>query len=455
MESRIYYGYVWRKWKMKKIIIIIGIAVGVIAIVVIGALFIFRPNAAKSYQYVKLSKGDIKNVVTCTGTLQFTDEQNIEPLTSGIVSRLYVDYNSKVKKGQLLATIDDTLLSLSVLQSQAALEKAISDFDTAQKNLSDTKDLFAKNYKAQTDVDTAQNAFQTADSAVKNARLTLQIAQVNLGYTRITAPINGVIVQRNISVGQQVSAGSATPAFVIATDISLMQALMSVDESDISQVKQGLSATFSVQAYQDSKFEGTVSQTWLVPTIVQNVVNYTVVVDVVNKDGKLLPGMTATMDIIVNQKTGVLRVPQAALKFQPTPDMYRAAFAGRNQGRGGNNQGGSSANQNGSQSQNAGGGNNTGNSASNRTGGTGNRQGGPRTANLLWVLDEKTGKVNPVRIKLGITDGQWTEVIADSLSDGMQVVSGIVSGQTATTRSTQGTNPFQQQQQRGGFGPGR
>jgi HlyD family secretion protein len=429
---------------MKKLIIIVIVLLVIVGTAIVCFSVFFKPAASGELQFAKLAIGDIRNTVTCTGTLEFTDQRNIVPRTSGTVAAVYVDFNAKVKKGRLLAAIDDTLLVLSVSEARTSLDKANADLVSAKKILDDTTTLFDKGFKSQSDLDTARNACQTAVTAAETAKLALDRAQINLRYARITAPISGIIVERNIDVGQQVSSGSETPAFVIAADTKTMRAFASVDENDISKVAVGQKVTFSVQSYQDANFEGKVSQVRLVPTVAQNVVNYTVVVDVNNRDGKLMPGMTATMDIVIEERTGVVRIPQAALRFTATPEMYRAALADRNRGESGGqgNDGGNSR---------GGSGNGEGNGAG-TNGRAWNSQGGRRNGNTIWVLDEARKKVKPVRVKPGITDGQWTESITDTLTEGMQVVVGFATKQQSSSTG-QNRSPFQPQ--RGGFGPVR
>jgi len=431
--------------KKKRIFIIAGGAVVIAAAVILIIVFFIKPGNKQTYQYAKIAVGDIKNTVTCTGTLQFTESLNVPALTSGVVDKWYVDFNQKVKKGQLLATLEPTINKLAFDSAAVALQKAVTLFNTAVKNLADTKDLFAKNYKSQDDLNTAQDSYDSAKQAVDSAKIDLEKARVNLEYMRIVSPVLGVVVQRNIDVGQSVTAGSATPLFVVASDTKLMQVLASVDESDISQVKPTQDVSFSVQAYQDNKFNGKVSQIRLNPTVVSNVVNYTVVVDADNKDGLLLPGMTATLDIIIQQKSKILRAPAAVLKFQATPEMFRLAFAGRT--RDGSQNGGGG--QNGSGNRGQGGQNGSGFNQNQQTG-------AKRTNAMLWVLDETTGKVSPVRVKLGVTDGSWTEIISDSIKDGTQVVSGLATKQAAQSQTNSAArSPFQPQGGGGFRGPGR
>jgi HlyD family secretion protein len=415
---------------MKKIIIISVLVIVVLATGVAAFVFIKKPSGSQTYQFAKITKGDIRNVITCTGSLEFTYSGNVPALVSGVVNKVFVDFNQKVAKGQVLATLDDTFLKLALDSSKTALDKALFQYRKAEKDLNDTKILYDKNFKSKSGLETAQDNFESTKTAYKTAQVEAEKAEINLRYARIEAPVSGIIIEKNIDTGDTVSAGSATPVFVIASDTSKMQALASVDENDISSVKPGQAVSFSVQAFQDKKFDGKVVQIRLKPTVVQNVVNYTVVVDVVNKDGHLLPGMTATMEIIVEQKSNVLRVPVAVLKFTPTQEMFREAFGTGDHG-----------------------GSNRGQWQGNNSGWNRNQQNNRKDAALLWVLDETTGKVKPERVKLGATDNQYTEVTADTIKEGEQVVSGFASGNSSGQsrgNNSQGRNPFQT---RGG-GPG-
>ena len=409
----------------KKSIIILGVLLGVAAAVVL-LLVLFSTGGKKEFQFVKISKGDVRLTVSCTGTLEFTDTEDVNAQATGIVNRLYADFNQKVKKGELLATLDDTLLRLAVKEAQAELDKDIILLEQAQKNYDDTKELFDMNFKSQDELDIALSNLTTAKAAGAAARLALDRARVNLGYAAIVSPLTGIVSQRNAEVGQAVS--SALPLFVVAASPEKMQILAGVDENDISKVKVGLKVSFTVQSYPDNKFTGTVQQIRLVPTIVQNVVNYTVVVEVINKDNILMPGMTATLDIIIDERKDILRVPSSALKFTPTEEMLREAFKGESKGEGVKL------------------GTRPGAPENNRRGKGANLE-QDNTAQL-WVLDETAGKVAPVPVKVGLQDGQWSEVESPDLKPDMQVVNAIaVSNQPA--QGGGGSNPFQPS---GGFG---
>jgi HlyD family secretion protein len=286
-----------------------------------------------------------------------------------------------------------------------------------------------------------QSNFSVQQATVKSANVALDRARQNLAYTSIYAPIDGVIVERNVDVGQTVAASLSAPQlFLIANDLSAMQILASVDESDIGLIKEGQPVQFTVQSYSNQTFSGTVQQVRLQSTTQDNVVNYTVVIAVKNETGKLLPGMTATVQFQTGSADNVLAVPNAALRIKPTADMLAAAGLGtqapttrdstaRPAPSGSNATNGASA----------------GRSGPPRTNGARSGSGG-----TLWTIDS-TGKVKPMRVRVGLTDGQKTEVQGATLAEGTQVIVSV-GGATATSTTTTAptANPFQPQRPSGG-----
>lgn len=406
---------------MKKKTVFIIISVVVLSVGLI--LFLNRPPAPKKFQYTLIEKGDIETLVSCTGTLQFLTTRDVGAQVSGTIDKLYADYNQKVKKGQKLATIDSVFYQLALDEAQANLEKARLQLLQAKKDYDDTKDLFSQNFKTQSELDTAQLNLTSAQVSLKTVQIALDRAKLNLEYATLTSPLNGVVIQRNVEIGQSVAAGATTtPPFVVATDKERMQILASVDENDISQVKPGQMVRFTVQAYRDKKFMGKVSQIRLQPAVVQNVVNYTVVIDVWNKEGQLLPGMTATIDIVASREANVLKVANAALKFKPSFDMLRSK---------------------------------NGTVGTNRRGGMNGSNGRRFSTNqgpdfgMLWYQDTNSGKLRPVPVKVGSTDGQSTEIKSTNITEGMQVISGL-DNSTGKKTGQQQRSPFLG----GGRGPG-
>jgi HlyD family secretion protein len=393
--------------------------IGIVLIMAISATLFFvffRGNVKKVYQFTKIERGTIESTISCTGTLQFYYTENVVAQASGVVKRLFVDFNQKIRKGQILALIDDAAFKLDEEIAKANLEKANVQLAQSQTDFSNTLDFFNQKFKSQSDLDTAKLNLATAQNAVQTSRTALDSARLNLKYSTILAPISGIIVQKNINVGDAVTANqTSNPAFIVASEISKMQTLASVDESDVGQVKIGQKARFTVQAYPDKKFEGRASQIRLQPQVVQNVVNYTVVIDLFNKEGLLLPGMTATIDIITQERTNVFKVPNPVLKFRATTDMWREAFSE---------------------------GNSTNKGA--RIEGINRRQNGGKTDTLiLWTQDKDTKILKPIGVKTGVSDGQFTEIIGKNLTEGLEIMSGISSDSPKTQNtSSQARSPF-------------
>jgi HlyD family secretion protein len=405
-------------------------------------------SEAPAYRFAAIERGNLEASVSATGTLGAVTTVQVGTQVSGQVSAINVDFNARVKKGQLIARIDPTLQQQAVRDAQAGVERSQAELDKAQRDYDQSKQLFDAKVLTETEFTTAQYNRAVALAGVKSAQVTLDRARQNLAYTSIYAPIDGIVVERNVDVGQTVAASLSAPQlFLIAQDLSQMQILANVDESDIGLIHEGQDVQFSVQAYQNQKFTGTVRQVRLQSTTQENVVNYTAVVEVANPDGKLLPGMTATVNFLTGSATNVLTVPNAALRFRPTDEMLAQA-------------GLSSAAQNGGTTATAG-------RANGRVGSTAgaSRTGGTRAAGAtgaagarpssatLWYID-KSGKLTSARVRTGITDGQRTEIQGTGVTEGTQVIIGTsTASQSAATSS--GTSPFQSQQpQRGARPPG-
>ncbi|MCU7496118.1 MAG: efflux RND transporter periplasmic adaptor subunit [Ignavibacteria bacterium] len=426
------------------------IVVSAVSLLIIAAvsyyLFASGKNDKNSYKFVKIEKGSIESLVSSTGVLNPVVTVQVGSQVSGTIARIFTDFNHKVKKGELIALIDTTFLSASVRDAQSSLDKAQAQFTQAGKDLERIKVMVQKNLAAQTDLETAEYNYAVAKAGVKSAQASLDRAKINLRYAKITAPISGTVIARNVDVGQTVAASLQAPTlFLIANDLSQMQIIANVDESDIGQIKVGQNVTFTVQAYPDKTFEGLVQQIRLQPTTIQNVVNYSVVINVSNNEGYLMPGMTATINFQIAHADNVLKVPNAALRMRPTPEMI--AQAKSSPGRNAESNRRDSSAQAGSQNlatQNTGPQNKSGQALF---------QGQRKNSALLWFIDER-GKLQALRVRTGLSDGQFTEVSSDKIHEGMDVVSGIVSSTTQT--SQQGT-PFQQNRsmtgagRRGGF----
>lgn len=310
---------------MKKTIIISAI----IIVLAVAAYFIFFTGNANAYtfRYDKVSKGDLTVYVTATGTLNAVTTVDVGTQVSGIVSKLYADFNSVVKAGDIIAQIDPTFLDQAVNDAQASLDRATAQANESQRTFERTKALYDKKLESQANYDVAVANSEVDKASLKSAQAQLDKAKINLQYATIYAPINGVVINRQVNVGQTVAASFSSPTlFTIANDLSKMQVEATVDESDIGSVSVGQQATFTVDAYPNDNFTGIVSQIRLAPQVVSNVVNYTVIISVENDNLKLMPGMTANVKILVGEKKSVMEVSNLALRFQPPADLIDTTY---------------------------------------------------------------------------------------------------------------------------------
>ncbi|MDD4857875.1 MAG: efflux RND transporter periplasmic adaptor subunit, partial [Candidatus Krumholzibacteria bacterium] len=279
--------------KRKTILIILCVA----AAVAIGGAVIRHMAKTKngtSFQLSEVKRGNIENTVSSTGTLSAVNSVEVGAQVSGIVDKICVDFNSKVKTGQVLAVLDTTITASQVFDARAGLLKSQAQLDQAQAEYDRNKPLYEKGYLSATEFIAIKTNYDAAVASYRSAEAALKRAERNLEYTTITSPIDGTVIQRNVDAGQTIQASFTAPTlFIIATDLKSMQIEVNVDESDIGLIKEQQRVEFTVQAYPDDKFTGKVRQVRLQPTTLQNVVNYTVVVDASNESGKLLPGMTA------------------------------------------------------------------------------------------------------------------------------------------------------------------
>jgi HlyD family secretion protein len=403
------------------------------AVAGIGGLWFYRradAHEAPPYRTATVERGTVKSTVSATGTLGAVRTVQVGTQVSGQVSAIHVDFNDRVRKGQLLARIDPTLQQQAVQDAEAGLERAQAQLEQAQAEYERNKQLFDARVITASEFGSTQSTFAVQQATVKSARIALDRARQNLAYTSIYSPIDGVIVERNVDVGQTVAASLSAPQlFLIANDLGEMQILASVDESDIGQIKNGLPVQFTVQAYPNQTFTGSVEQVRLQSTTQDNVVSYTAVVRVKNDGGKLLPGMTATVQFLTAAAENVLTVPNAALRFRPAGEttaqpQARPASTARPAG--------DSA------------------TARRRTGGdSASARGARGTMSTVWYLDTD-GTVKPVRVRPGVTDGQKTAVEGQTLREGMKVIIGTGDAASAATAArTQTTNPFQPQRPTG------
>jgi len=451
---------------MKKLIILlVVIAAGV------GGVFYFRRQAAAdsvSYLYVAVTRGDVESTVSATGNLSAVDSVQVGTQVSGIIDVLNADFNDHVHKGELIARLDTTVLRLAYDRAVASEDQGKADLVQKGYALEQVKRLLATGAETESDYETALANDVMSKATLASDSVALREARQNLDYAYIYSPINGIVIKRAVDVGQTVASSFSAPElFLIAGDLSQMQIVASVDESDIGQIHDGQTVAFTVEAYPDRTFSGVVRQVRMQSTTVDNVVDYPVVVDVENKDGALRPGMTATVNFEVAKSANVLKVPDAALRFQPTAAMVaqiraQRAASGADTSRGGAK--GDSASRSG-----RGGFGRRGGAAGGRGGfgaaGGGRGGRGGATANggrpvgdvaTLWYM--KDGKLAATRVHTGLSDGQETEISGPNVVEGMQIIAAVTSGaSSAATKAP--TNPFQSNNQngrgRGGPGGGR
>lgn len=367
--------------KMKKVLVFSA----VIIILALTAYFFLRGNNNEpQFRTEKVVRGDIVMAVTATGTVNPVTTVLVGTQVSGTIKEIYVDYNSSVRKGQLIARIDPTPFEAQVeqakanlLSAEANMEKATVARIDAKRTMDRNKELFSKNLIARSDLDTAETNYDIAvaqESAAKSqiaqTKAALKLVETNLQYTRIISPVDGVVISRNVDVGQTVAASFQTPTlFTIAQDLTKMQIDTSVDESDIGNIKVGQDVEFIVDAYPDSTFKGGVWQVRNAPITVQNVVTYDVVIKVDNPELKLKPGMTANVSIIISTKKDVLKIPNAALRFRLSE---KGAQTSEKKGPG------------------------------------------------VWILEkEKPGRVP---VTAGISDGSFTELISGDVREGRELI---------------------------------
>jgi len=401
--------------KKKKIIIIVSVILLVVAIVLIWVIY---KNNHKPYVWktVPVKKGDIIILVKSTGTINPDTTVQVGTQVTGTIWKLFADFNTVVKKGQIIAVLDTTFLSASRIDAQAALARAQATLDQAQRDFDRNKQLLNEKVVAQADYETTLTTLAVAKGSVISAKAQLNHARVNLQYAVITSPVNGVVISRSVDLGQTVVSSFNTPnLFSIANDLSIMQVQASVDEADIGQVKAGQKATFTVDAFPDEIFHGEIEQVRLQPIIVQNVVNYTVIINVPNPELKLKPGLTANISIHVNEHKDILKVPANALNFTPPddflasakniPDSLRAALKkGKTQ---------------------------------------------PTVENSGFFIKQKTAylwiqkgkELVPKKVSIGLSDGNFTEVSGD-IHEGDLVVTGQMGSTTTTTAAK---SPFMPQ----------
>ncbi|MEX1384263.1 efflux RND transporter periplasmic adaptor subunit [Lutibacter sp.] len=302
------------------------IFVGLIVIAVLFYIKIKPAIASKNieFTYIKLESGTIEAIVSSTGALEAINTVEVGTQISGTIKKIYVDYNDKVQAGQLLAEMDLKLLNTNLISAQANLAISQTQLAHSKKEYERNLGLFNKNVISEKDLANYKFIYDQAIGAKKAAEAAVKNIQVSIGYAKITAPISGTITERSVEEGQTVAASFATPRmFIIAEDLSKMQILADVDESDIGFIRDSMKVRFTVQTYAEKEFYGVVSQIRLQPIEINNVVNYQVVVDVDNKKGLLLPGMTANLEFITKSAKDVLLINNSALRFRPNETMLK------------------------------------------------------------------------------------------------------------------------------------
>ncbi len=383
--------------------IIITLPVILITLFAIYYFFLSSTKKASELTFVQITRGNVSQTILSTGTLQAVSFVDVGTQVSGRIIKLFVDFNDDVKKGQLLAIVDTTNLVTQVRDAKSSLEKAKADYHQAAVAHEKNKKLYELNYISELDFLTSQTNVESALAGMKTSESALERAKTNLGYAFIYAPISGKIQNRAIEAGQTVAASLSAPTlFTIAEDLSRMKILVNVDESDIGQVALGQKIDFTVQAFPEKKFWGSVVQIRINSTVVSNVVNYTVVVNANNDNNLLLPGMTATVNFYIQERDSVILVPNSALRFQPTDDLlaeYKADSVKQNKP----------------------------DSLKRQQWAAAGKQKSPKSQyGRLWYIDENK-KLKKCGVVLGITDGKMTEIVkGNDIKEGMKVISGIV-----------------------------
>jgi HlyD family secretion protein len=390
----------------------------------------------------------VTNIVTATGTLEAITSVVVGTQVSGIVEKLYVDFNSPVKKGQILAELDKVALNSQVDQANATLESAKAETEYQQSNFERSKALFEKNLVAQADFDLAKYNYEKSKATLKNAKANYDKAIVNLKYATIYSPIDGVVMNRAVDEGQTVAASFNTPEiFTIAQDLTQMQVEADIDETDIGTVKEGQRVEFDVDAFPDEKFTGTVMQIRLSPVTTSNVVTYTVVINAPNPDQKLLPGMTANLVIYVEETNDVLTIPYKAVKFTPEAEYLAkiseetASTANKPAGPAGAGNMPSSPAARGKAGGTSAGGSAQGMPSSQMPQGL-TPPSGVKMPTTVWVKDDEG--IHPAPVGLGTNDGDNAEV-KSGLKEGDEVVTKMTLASAKNKEKEVSSNPFMPQ----------
>jgi HlyD family secretion protein len=433
-----------RRFLIIAIVVVVGVLVG---------LFFFRRGKDKGgdkYRTEAVSTGNVTATINATGTLSAVTTVQVGSQVSGIISRLYADFNSQVKKGELLAELDPTPFLQTVDQRKADVTKSQVEVANTKVTYDRQKRLADAGLIALSDLDAAKAAYDGARAGLAQSQAALKQAQTNLGYTKIYSPIDGQVVARQYDIGQTVAASFSAPTlFTIAKDLTKMQVQADVDQSDIGQIKVGERVHFTVDAYPDQTFRGQISQVRLNATVSQNVITYPVIIEVPNPDLQLRPSMTANVTIDVANVRDVLRVPNAALRFRPETSTDGQKAAGGSQ-TGGTAAAGGSSRQRAAGGEGRTGGPGGGGSANGQRSGNWQRGGGRRQqqAQTVYVLnpaaEDKKNELRAVQVRTGITDGRYTQVVSvvsGTLNPGDLVVTGVATVKVEQQGSTANRGP--------------
>jgi len=427
---------------MKKLLKFI-IVIAVLAAIAFGVkAFFFAENTSKEVGALvsaAVTQTTIATTISATGSLEPVDQVEVGTQVSGDISKIYVDFNSKVSKGMVIAELDKSKLKATLTQAEIAYKSAENDFKYKESTFNRVKKLSESNSASAVELETAEYNMNSAKLAVERSQNEVNQAKLNLSYATIRSPIDGVVLKRAVEVGQTVAASMSTPTlFVIAKDLSQMKVMADVDEADIGQVKAGQRVEFTVDAFQDDKFKGTVQEVRLSPTTTSNVVTYTVVISAENPDQKLLPGMTATCTIVTQEIEDAVAIPVKALKFTPaegTPmadpkDFPRPPKSGDFPPPPSNMAGGPPPGGPGGFGPPGG------------FPGKGAKKKGPRpklTGNHVWVNVD--GKAAPRPVKIGLSDGVNVQILK-GLNVGDSVVVSQETVGTQETKKSDASSPF-------------
>ncbi|MEA1913635.1 MAG: efflux RND transporter periplasmic adaptor subunit [candidate division WOR-3 bacterium] len=358
-------------------------------------------NSERHFEFAQVKRGNLEKTVLGTGTLEPVAKVQVGTQVSGRIEKIFVDFNDKVKKGQVLAVLDTTSLAANLRDAKANLRRAKAEYDLSLLEYENNQKLHNKGLISDFEMNTSKVDKEKANASLLAAQSNLDRAGQNLRYAVVISPIDGTVINRSIEPGQTVAASFQTPnLFLIAKDLSQMEMHALVDESDIGEIKESQKVRFTVPTYPKETFSGFIREIRLQPTTVQNVVNYTVVVDVKNDKGLLLPGMTADVDFIVEQRENVLLIPNSAINFQPTPEMSAEFLK---------------------------------NMKKEMAALPDSIREKPKDLARLWYLDEKNN-LSVMPIRTGATDGKQTEIKNPNIKEGMKFINGILKQVNSNTK---------------------